>query len=258
MDAIQKNENFFVEGSGKAVVAGESGKLEMIHLQDMDLELSSKMEDIFGGESNMPIYQYQSEKGVKAKFTNASMSLALFNLSQGVTSSKSATIFKNEDVVVGADGSIKLTEATADLATLIVSEADGTVVPVVDGKVDKTLAATTVSAFYNYTTTVNAIGSDVLTTSIPGYAQIFHTSKPIKQKNGRIVRIYTTIYKARCDGAFKLNLKHKSAFAPEITFNAADPERADKKFLSITVVDVTDAEKNNANVVVPADSKQGA
>ena len=50
MDNLKRTENFFVEGSGKAHVLGENGKYSLIHLQDMSIELTAKMEDIFGGE----------------------------------------------------------------------------------------------------------------------------------------------------------------------------------------------------------------
>lgn len=242
-EALKQNENFFVEGSGRAVIGGETGRVSLVHLQDMSLDLSSKMEDIFGGESNLPVYQYQSEKSVKAAFTNASMSLALFNASQGVEQAKNATLWEDEEVTVGEDGALTLSHTDGvDKATLKAFDADGKLVEVTDNKVSTTLKGTKLNVFYAYTTAVNAVGSDVLTTSVPGYVQIFHKSKPIKQKNGRIVRIYTTIYKARCDGSMKLDFKHKNAFAPELTFNAVDPEREDGKFMSMTVVDVTDTE----------------
>ena len=246
MEGIKKNENFFVEGSGKAVITGDNGKLSLIHLQDMQLDLSSKMEDIFGGEGNFSIYSYQSEKSAKATFTNASMSLEAFNLTQGTTQDKEATLFADEDVTVGAGGELPVAHADkADKTTFIVSDAAGNVLPVVGGKVEGNHAGETVNVFYTYTASVNAVGSSVLTTSVPGYVAIYHRSKPLKQKNGRIVRILTTIFKARSDGSMKIDFKHKNAFAPQLTFNAVDPERADKKFMSFTVQDVTEEEKGN-------------
>ena len=246
MEGISKKENFFVEGSGKAVIAGENGKLSLIHLQDMTLDLSSKMEDIFGGESLFPVFSYMSEKGAKATFTNASMSLEAFNLTQGTTSDKAATLFADEDVAVGENGELTVAHAAdADKTSFLVSDKDGNVIPVVDGKIEGH-AGETVNVFYTYTATVGAIGASALTTSVPGYVSIYHRSKPMKQKNGRVVRILTTIYKARSDGSLKLDFKHKNAYAPELTFNAVDPERDDKKFMSFAIQDVTEEEKGNA------------
>ena len=246
MSEIKKNENFFVEGSGKAVITGENGKLSLIHLQDMQLDLSSKMEDIFGGEGNFALFSYMTEKGAKATFTNASMSLEAFNLTQGTTQDKEATLFADETVKVGENGELPVAHADkADKSTFIVSDADGNVVECVDGKVTGH-AGEKLNVFYTYTATVGAVGSSVLTTSVPGYVAIYHRSKPLKQKNGRVIRILTTIFKARSDGSLKLDFKHKNAYAPELVFNAVDPEREDKKFMSFTIQDVTEEEKGNA------------
>lgn len=247
MEGIKKNENFFVEGSGKAVITGDNGKLSLIHLQDMQLDLSSKMEDVFGGESLFPVFSFMSEKGAKATFTNASMSLEAFNLTQGTTADKEATLFADETVTVGADGELPVAHADkADKNSFIVSDEAGNVLTVTGGKVEATNAGNTVNVFYTYTATVGAVGASALTTSVPGYVSIYHRSKPMKQKNGRIVRILTTIYKARSDGSLKLDFKHKNAYAPELVFNAVDPEREDKKFMSFTIQDVTEEEKGNA------------
>lgn len=247
MEGIKKNENFFVEGSGKAVITGDNGKLSLIHLQDMQLDLSSKMEDIFGGESLFPVFSFMSEKGAKATFTNASMSLEAFNLTQGTTADAEATLFADETVTVGDGGELPVTHADkADKSSFIVSDEDGNVLTVTDGKVATTNAGNKVNVFYTYTATVGAVGASALTTSVPGYVSIYHRSKPMKQKNGRVVRILTTIYKARSDGSLKLDFKHKNAYAPELVFNAVDPEREDKKFMSFTIQDVTEEEKGNA------------
>lgn len=245
MDEIKNKENFFIEGVGEAQVIGEDNKLSLIHLQDMKLELSSSMEKIFGGESNFALYTYQTDKGVTASFKNASWSLDMLNLTQGVKNDAKATLFANEKVTVGTNGEIVLTHAAdADMTTLVVTDMDNNVIPVnASGEVDASYAGKDVVAIYNYTTTTGAIGSSVLTTSVPGYVRINHRSKAMKQKNGRVVRIYTTIYKARCDGSMTYNEQHKQAMAPELKFEAVDPERADKKFISFSVVDVTDKDE---------------
>ena len=254
MDAITKNESFFVEGTGKAVIVGETGKVGYIHLQDATFDFSSKMEDVYGGESNSSLYSYQTEKNAKITFTNASMSAETVALTQGVATNKKATVFAlDEKVTVATDGTIKLAHAdTADLATLTLADGEGNVVTVTDNKVDTALAGKTLSATYAYTTTAGAVGVDVETVSVPGYVQIFFQSKPMKQKNGRIIRQYLTIYKARSDGSLKMDFKHKNAFAPELNFSIVDPERSDGKFWSYSVRDVTDEEKDNKDVITPA------
>ena len=74
-----------------------------------------------------------------------------------------------------------------------------------------------------------------------------HKSKPMKQKNGRIIRLYTTIYKARCDGSLTIDFKHKNAFAPELAFDIVDPEREDNKYIVFGIKDTTEEDANNRN-----------
>lgn len=253
MAEIKQNQRFFVEGVGKAVVGGTNGKVGYIHLQNATFEFSSKMENIEGGESNTPLYSYQSEKEGKATFTNASMDARSVALTQGVNTSKTAVVFAmEEEVKVGTDGAAKLAHAdTADLETLVLSDSEGTYVPYSNGKVDAKWAGQTLTATYAYTVNKNAVGVEVKTVSVPGYVSIFFRSKPMKQKDGRIIRQYLTIYKARSDGSLKFDFKHKNAFAPELTFNIVDPERKDEKFWNYAVQDVTEEEKDNPDVISP-------
>lgn len=253
MAEMKLNQKFFVEGVGKAVVGGTNGKVGYIHLQNASFEFSSKMENIEGGESNTPLYSYQTEKEGKATFQNASMDAQSVALTQGVTASKKAVVFAmDEEVTVGSDGSAKLAHAdTADLETLILATDEGEYVPYKDGKVDSKYTGKKLNATYAYTVDKNAVGVEVKTVSVPGYVTIFFRSKPMKQKDGRIIRQYLTIYKARSDGSLKFDFKHKNAFAPELTFNIVDPERSDGKFWSYAVQDVTEQEKDNPDVINP-------
>lgn len=256
MGNIKENENFFITGVGTGIVTGEHGKLGLIHLENMELELGSEMEKIFGGEGNFPLFQYQTEKNATAKFTNASMSLDMVNATQGVQAEANVVLFENEIVIVGANGALPLTHlATADMSTLTVYGDNDNIIAVEDGAVDTSYVGKKVGAVYAYTVSTGAIGSSVKTTSVPGYVQIFHKSNPIKQKNGRIVRLYTTIYKARCDGSLTVSMEHKGAFSPELTFELVDPERPDGKFISFAIKDVTDGEDGNSGAVDDADIK---
>lgn len=254
MAEVKLNRNFFVEGTGKAVVAGTNGKVGYIHLQNASFEFSSKMESILGGESNTPLYQYQTEKDGKVTFQNASMDAQTVALTQGVNASKKAVVFAmDEKVTVATDGKATLAHAaTADLETLIISTDEGVYVPYKDGYVDTKYAGEKLNASYAYSVEQNAVGVDVKTVSVPGYVTIFFRSKAMKQKDGRIIRQYLTIYKARSDGSLKMDFKHKNAFAPELTFNITDPERKDEKFWSYAVQDVTEEEANNPDVIEPA------
>ena len=240
MDKLQENESFFVEGSGKAVIAGDNGKVSLVHLQDCTMDLGCKMEEIFGGEGNFALYSFPTEKSAKFTFKNASMSLDLIKTTQGVDGDKKVVVFNSETVTVGADGTITPSKQDIETDSLVVSQ-NGSIIALTDGKAPEGVFGQKVDILYRYTMTDNAVGASVLTTSVPGFVTIYHESKPLKQKNGRVVKIYTTIYKARSDGQLKMDMKQKNAYAPELVFNAVDPEREDGRFVSFAVVDVTPA-----------------
>ena len=277
--ALSKSQNFFVEGSGTAHVMDDNNVLSLSHLQDMTLELTSTMENIYGGEGNFALYSYNTEKGLKVNFTNASWNLDILNLTQGVTSNENTSVFTEEKVTVGTAsgtglpgiGGIK-TSHHGDVdftAPIMIYASDNTVVFAYDGekitngtatlgtgasasydvKLPTSYSGTTLTAVYNYTLKptdkINGISSSLYTTGVPGFVTIHHRSKPMKQKDGRIIRLFTTIYRARCDGNLTINLKHKNAFAPELAFEVIDPERADGKYMVFGIIDTTELDKNN-------------
>ena len=258
---IARPENFFIEGSGKAFITSDKGALQLVHLQDMSLELSSTMENIYGGESNFSLYSYQSERGGKVTFTNASMNIDILSLTQGVELDSKVVLFKDEVITTDANGDFTLTLPNTgdqiDWSTVVVTkESDGSKLDVTPGsgttgELGVTNANTTINVFYTYVTQTNAIGTSVFTTSVPGYVTIYHRSKAMKQKNGRIIRIFTTIFRARSDGSLTIDFKHKTAFAPELTFEIVDPERSDNRFLSWSIQDTTDVDGNDENLVYP-------
>lgn len=256
MAEMKLNQRFFVEGVGKAVVGSTNGKVGYIHLQNATFEFSSKMESLFGGESNTALYSYQTDKEGKATFQNASMDAQSVALTQGVSATKKAVVFAmDEEVTVGNDGTATLAHAdTADLETLILATDEGEYVSYNDGKVDVKYKGVKLNATYAYTVNKNAVGVEVKTVSVPGYVTIFFRSKPMKQKDGRIIRQYLTIYKARSDGSLKFDFKHKNAFAPELSFSIVDPERKDGKFWNYAVQDCTEEEKDNPDVINPIPS----
>lgn len=260
-DALNRKENFFIEGSGKAIITSDKGGLELIHLQDMSLELSSTMENIYGGESNFSLYSYQSERSGKVTFTNASMNIDILSLSQGVGLDPKAVLFGDATVTTDTDGKFTITltgtGSQIDWTSVVVTkDSDGTRLNLesgsgTEGSVGSSNANTKVNVFYTYVTSTNAVGTSMFTTSVPGYVTLYHKSKAMKQKNGRIIRIFTTIFRARSDGSLTIDFKHKNAFAPELTFEIVDPERSDKRFLSWSVLDTTDVDANDENMTYP-------
>lgn len=257
---ISKTENFFVEGSGTAHIIDDNNKLSLIHLQDMTLELTSSMENIFGGESNFSLYSYNTEKGAKVTFTNASWNLDMINLTQGTAQDSTPSFFYEGTATVSSAGTVNIAHNTIDWDSAMIYDGTNSIVPIVSHTTDTgaqscnvgtALEGKTVSLIYRYAAdSSTGISSSLYTTAVPGFVTIYHKSKPMKQKNGRIIRLYTTIYKARCDGHLTLDFKHKNAFAPELAFDVVDPERADGKYLTFGMKDTTVEDADNRNLVV--------
>lgn len=256
---ISKTENFFVEGSGTAHILDENNKLSLIHLQDMSLELTSSMENIFGGESNFSLYSYNTEKGAKVTFTNASWNIDIMNLTQGTANDASASFFYDGTATVSSAGTINIAHNGIDWDSAMIFDSDNTLVPIVSHTTDTGVQSCNVgtalegkklSLIYRYAAdSGTGISTSLYTLGVPGFVTIYHKSKPMKQKNGRIIRLYTTIYKARCDGQLTLNFQHKNAFAPELAFDCVDPERDDGKYLTIGIRDTTSEDADNRNTV---------
>ena len=278
--SISKTKNFFIEGSGTARVIDNNNALSLIHLQDMTLEITSTMENIYGGEGNFALYSYNTEKGLKVSFTNASWNLDILNLTQGTQSDEKASLFMEETVTASSStaslGQVKVKEhSSVDFtAPIILYSSDNSVVFSWNGemitngtgtlgsaasnytvKLPSSYSGTTLTAVYNYTVQSSStatdpivgVGSSLYTTGIPGFVTIHHKSKPMAQKDGRIIRVFTTIYRARCDGSLTIDFKHKNAFAPELAFEVVDPERKDRKYMVSSIIDTTSQDKDNAN-----------
>ena len=253
MSNISNKKNFFIEGSGTAQVIGKSGKLEMIHLQDMNLEITTSTENIYGGETNFSLYAFNTDRNAKVTFQNASWNIDMINFTQGANSDSVPTFFESETLKVGSDSSVTLSHANVDWTSAHAFDSDNKNVTIAsyssvegsgkgvaifaDTYIDEKLTIT-----YDYTgSSAEGVSTAFYTTKLPGYVTIKYISKPIKQNDDdeTIIRYYITIYKARSDGQFTIDFKHKNAFAPELTFDIVDPEREDKKFIRVDVKDVT-------------------
>ena len=182
---ISKTENFFVEGAGTALVLGENDRLNLIHLQDMTLELTSTMENIYGGESNFSLYSYNTEKGAKVSFTNASWNLDIMNLTQGTSSDTAAQFFNEEKYTVATDGTVAVTFSTIDWDSALVYDSNNTRVAInstsgTTCNVGAAYANKTVTIMYPYTLsgtdTGTGISSSLYTTAVPGFVTIYHNA----------------------------------------------------------------------------------
>lgn len=222
------------------------GVVNMMTMQDMGIEISSEMSDIFGGDGLYALDSFISKKDATFKFTEAKMSMNYITASQGSAINEKPVLFIDEVVTVGSDGTATLSNDNIEEDSIFAYTTDdkgiSTAVAFTFDSAAKTIKFTDadlidkkVTVSYRYGGGADASGTTVKTVDVPGYYEIRHKSQPVKQKDNTYIVIYTTIYKARCDGSLNLDFKRMEAFAPELSFKAVDPEREDEAFVSFSV-----------------------
>lgn len=242
--------SFFVQGVGSGVMAGADGTaMPLFEMQDMGIEISTSMENVFGGDGMFPLYNFVKEKSAQFTFTNATFDMDMLKYAQGATMGSAGDIVGFDSITITAGaGTLSITTGV-DVNSVIVVGDDGTkyskvgATPATGQFTVTNLGVMTfatadngkvVKVSYIASATGSGIESaDILTTSVPGFVEIRHRSLPIEQPDGSKVEIHTRIFKARCDGKINIDFKRGTAFAPKLTFQSLDPQRSDKKFVSM-------------------------
>lgn len=257
--ALTANTELVIQGVGSANLIGTDGtKTPIGKLQDMSVEISTTMEKVYGGDSIFNFFEFVKEKSMTFTFTSAVFNMNLLKLSQGSTSS-AGELYKDE--VITVDGTAKtgvlaITTGVTPADIIVSKSSDGTVFKYMTGTVPVAGfftfdAATSTLKFaaaditgntdfdvsYAYTK-AGLVSEDILTTSVPGFVELRHTSNPTLMPDGNTYILHTRVYKARCDGKLNVNHKRGAAESPKLTFSSLDPQRADKKFCSFTMEQV--------------------
>ena len=249
--------NMVIHGTGTAFLIGADGTTgaQLMKMQNMTIEITSESEDVFGGDSLFPFYNYITSKSATFTFTNATVDLNVLAMTQGVGVVTGGEAFGNETLTVKGTGDTLAvtTGVQADTVEVVTDEGEriarvsespttGQFSCTENGALtfgSDITAGTKVHVSYVYTVSEGS-SVHVLTDSVPGYVELRHVSNVTEIPDGKggtkKVRLYTRIYKARCDGGFNLEQTRDGATAPEITFTSVDPERADKRFVSYSVV----------------------
>lgn len=246
--------NIVLHGVGEAYLLSADGKVtsRLMKLQSMSIEVTSESEDVYGGDSLFPFFNYIKSKSAQFKFKDAVFDVNVLAMTQGATVEEGGEINVTEELAV-ASNKAKLTHVDGlDVDSVVIIAKDkalkkvsGTPTGDLEYSVTEqgdvafasTFADNKVTALYVYKVDSGAM-VNVLTNDIPSYVELRHTSQPIKLKDGRTVQMNTRVYKAVCDGGFTLEYTRDGAVAPEVTFKSVDPERADKRFVSYSLVEV--------------------
>ncbi len=244
------SKNLVLYGIGTAYLLGADGKVQakLGSLQNMTIEITSTIEDVFGGDSLFPIFNFIKEKGANFKFTNACFDLGVVAASQGVPENTGGIALGHEELTI-SEGSAQLAATSGvDVDSVMVMH-NGESLKNVDSVAGATKSFTvtnggvlefsndvtgTVVVDYVFNVT-DGTTVDVLSTSVPGYVQLRHESFPTELPDGRKAVLTTIVYKARCEGGLSLDYSRGEAVAPELSFKSVDPGRADKKFVSYSL-----------------------
>lgn len=253
--AEAKGKKFVLNGVGEAVMTRiVDGKYETITLgtlQDMKLSFSASEEDVFGGDSPVPIYIIPKEQKVNVSFTEAQFNLDYLGVTNGAKLSKGGElIFSVEPKLVSGqtytiEGKTTIIPKTVrvtvsdDLAGAINAQSlklklDGepatgefTITNAGAVKFGDTLDNKYVAISGMYTST-DARTATVTTASVPQYVELRHVSHPVEMGDGTKVRIHTVIYKARATGKLDIDHKRQAAHAPQLEFSVVyDTTRTD-------------------------------
>lgn len=250
-------ESLVLHGVGEAILLDQNGKASatLMRLQSMSIEISSEFEDVYGGDSLFPFFNYIKSKSASFTFKDATLNLDVLAATQGAEVTEGGEAFGSEDVEVNSD-TATLTITTGVLAdsvavivggkalklnnsatTLATGEFKASTTGQLTFATDEIPDGETVHVSYVYEV-ADGTAVHVKTTDVAGYVELRHISNPTELKDGTIVQVHTRVYKARCDGGFNIEQNRDGATAPEVTFKSVDPERADKRFVSYSVVKV--------------------
>lgn len=254
MPKIQ-TDSLVLHGVGEALLLDTQGKVSstLARLQSMTVEITAEMEDVYGGDSLFPFFNYIKSKSATFKFKDATMNMNVLAATQGSEVIEGGEVCATEDVEVDNNTAQLSATTGVDVNSVIVMNGDVTLVRATDTPAtgEYNVSETGLITFatdefedgaelrVSYVYTVETGTSvHIKTTDIPNFVELRHVSNPTELEDGRIVQAHIRVYKARCDGGFNLEQTRDGATAPEVTFKSVDPKRADKRFVSVSIVEV--------------------
>lgn len=251
------SDKLVLHGVGEAVLLSADGKAcaTLMKLQAMNIEITSETQDVYGGIGLFPFYNFITSKSATFSFTNAVCDLNVIGATQGALPTTGGEAFATENITTSASTTLSKTSGV-DVNSVVVIK-DGKALTQVTGTPSTgefkataqgaltfgsdTPTGSKITVSYVYTV-ANGTTLDVHIDDVAGFVELRHTSEPVEM-DGKYYVMNTRVYKARCEGGFNLSYTRDGAVAPEVSFKSVDPERADKKFVSYSLVE-TDKDGN--------------
>ena len=107
------SKNLVLHGVGEAFLLSADGKIagRLSRLQSMTIEVTSETEDVYGGDSLFPFFNYIKSKSATFKFKNATFDMDVLAVTQGSE--------VEEGGEVNALETVKVSSSKATLLSLI-------------------------------------------------------------------------------------------------------------------------------------------
>ncbi|WP_426455293.1 hypothetical protein ACP26L_36375 (plasmid) [Paenibacillus sp. S-38] len=239
-------------------------------LQNLKIDLSVELEDIFGGDGLFAIDKLVKTKAIEVTATDAKFDLDQLQLMMGskVQEGVTSSIWVLNEQTVGLTGELDPADpmgpdvAVVDpkFATTLFGDGNfsirrkdsntllekvpysSTVAPTVKQYMVDTTGATprlvlnsvfvNVDVVFSYQRTETVDMVDILVNEVPFPVHIIHHGS-FQQKDGTFQGIETELYQCIAKGTFSIDAARATASSSSVTLEILDPERADKKLGSI-------------------------
>lgn len=235
---------------------GEKELITLGTLQDLRIDMSVEVEDVFGGDGLFAIDSLVTSKSITITGTDAKFDLNAVSLMMGsnITTGEGNAWALNEKHTVQSNNTIVLKHPVSDLqlpyelhpeeSVSLRLERNNKVIPNSDFTVETLEDTTTITinnpavrvgdvviVAYQYKVDNMSI-ADILTDEVPFPVHIIHHGS-FQQKDGTKQDIETELYACQARGTFSIDAQRATASTSAIELQILDPERPDGRIGSI-------------------------
>jgi len=260
-EVFEMNRKMVIKGVGTLMAKricpnGEKELITLGTLQDLRIDLSTEVEDVFGGDGLFAIDNLVTSKAVTITGTDAKFDLNAISLMMGssIENGEANVWALNEKQVVQANNTIVLKHPLSDLqmpyelppeeSITLRLERNNKVIPREDFDVETEGDVTTVTinnpavklndvVIVAYQYKVNDVSmANILSNEIPFPVHVIHHGS-FQQKDGTMQDIETEFYACQARGTFSIDAQRATASSSAIELQVLDPERPDGKIGTI-------------------------
>lgn len=235
---------------------GEKELMTLGTLQDLKIDLSTEIDDVFGGDGLFAIDSIVTSKAITVTGTDAKFDLNAISLMMGssITNGEGNAWALNEKQVVQTNKTIVLKHPISDLqlpyelapeeSITLRLENSNRVIPKEAFEVSNLENVTTITinhsdvsigdvviASYQYKVKDMSV-ADILADEVPFPVHVIHHGS-FQQKDGTKQDIETELYACQARGTFSIDAQRATASSSAIELQILDPERPDGKIGSI-------------------------